>query len=88
MVKAHDYIHKLVRQQIFKARTHKRKDLLSNMKDKRNDYQLVFNITYHPYFTNLKDTMSFLYFLITPDQKHQRVYHRVPIIGFRRAMSF
>ena len=88
MVKEHDYIDKLVKPQIFKARTHKRKDLLSNMKDKRNDCQLVFNITYHQYFSNLKDTMSFLHFLLIPDQKHQRVYHKVPIIGFRRAISF
>ena len=57
------YSDKLVRQQILKACTHKRKDLLDNMKD----YQLVFNITYHPNFSKLKDTMSFLHFLVTPD---------------------
>ena len=81
------YSDKLVRQQILKARTHKRKDLLNNMKDKRNDYQLVFNITYYPYFSKLKDTMSFLHLLLTPDQEHQKVFHKVPIIGFRRAKS-
>ena len=57
------------------------------MKDKRNDYKLVFNITYHPNFSNLKDTMSFLHLLLTPDQEHQQVFHKVPIIGFRRAKS-
>ena len=76
------YSDKLVRQQILKARTRKRKDLLNNMKDKRNDYQLVFNITYHPNFSKLKDTMSFLHLLLTPDQEHQKVFHKVPIIGF------
>ena len=81
------YSDKLVRQQILKARTHKRKDLLNNMKDNRNDYQLVFNITYHPNFSKLKDTMSFLHLLLTPDQEHQKVFHKVPIIGFRRAKS-
>ena len=81
------YSDKLVRQQILKARTHKRKDLLNNMKDKRNDYQLVFNITYHPNFSKLKDTMSFLHLLLTPDQEHQKVFHKVPIIAFRRAKS-
>ena len=81
------YSDKLVRQQILKARTHKRKDLLNNMKDKRNDYQLVFNITYHPNFSKLKDTMSFLHLLLTPDQEHQKVFHKVPIIGFRRPKS-
>ena len=57
------------------------------MKDKRNAYQLVFNITYHPNFSNLKDAMSFLYLLLTPDQEHQQLFHKVPIIGFRRAKS-
>ena len=81
------YSDKLVRQQILKARTHKRKDLLNNMKDKRNDYQLVFNITYHSNFSKLKDTMSFLHLLFTPDQAHQNIFHKVAIIGFRRGKS-
>ena len=82
------YSDKLVRQQIFKARKQKRKDLLNNIKDKRNDYKLVFNITYHPNFSNLKDTMSFLHLLLTPDQQHQQVFLKVPIIGFRREKRY
>ena len=39
------------------------------MKDKRNDYKLVFKITYHPNFSNLKDTMSFQHLLLTPDKE-------------------
>ena len=62
-------------------------DLLNNMKNKRNDYQLVLNITYHPDFSNLKDTMSFLHFLLTPDQEYQKVFHKIPIIGLRRVKS-
>ena len=42
---------------------------------------------YHPNFSQLKHTMSFLYLLLTPDQAHQKVFHKVPIIGFRRAKS-
>ena len=76
------YSDKLVRKKILKARKKKKKGLLNNMKDKRNDYQLVFNITYHPNFSNLKDTMSFLHLLLTPDQEHLQVFHKVPIIGF------
>ena len=57
------------------------------MKDKRNDYPLVFNITYHPNSSNLKDTMSFLHLLLTSNQEHQKVFHKVSIIGFRRAKS-
>ena len=57
------------------------------MKDKRNNYKQVFNITFHPTFTNLKDAMSFLHLLLTSDQEHQKVFHKVPITGFRRAKS-
>ena len=57
------------------------------MKDKRNYYELVFNITYHPNFSNLKDTMSFLHLSLTPDQEQQQVFNKVPIIAFRRAKS-
>ena len=57
------------------------------MKDKRNGYKLVFNIIYHRRFSDLKDTMSFLDLLLTPDQGHQKVFHNVPIIGFRRTIS-
>ena len=52
------------------------------MKDQRNDYKLVFNITYYTDFSDLKDTMSFLHLLLTPDQEHLQVFHKVPIIGF------
>ena len=55
------------------------------MKDKRNDFKLVLNITYHSNVSNLKDTISFLHLLLTPDQEHQKVFHKVPIMGFQRA---
>ena len=31
--------------------------------------------------------MSYLHLLLTSDQEHQHVFHKVPIIGFRRAKS-
>ena len=45
----------------------------------------MFNIRYQPNFSNLKDAMSFLHLLLTPDQEHQQVFHKVPIIGLQRA---
>ena len=58
------------------------------MKHKTNDFKLVFIITYHPNLSNLKETMLFLHLLLTPDQEHQKVFHKVPTIGFRRAKKF
>ena len=81
------YIEKSVRRQILKSRKHTKKDLLNDMKDKRNDYKLVLNITNHPYLPNSKDKMSFLHLLLIPDQEHQQAFHKVPIISFRRAKS-
>ena len=54
------------------------------MNNKRNDYKLVLNITNYPNFFNLRDTMSFLHLLLIPDQEHQQVFGKVPIIVFRR----
>ena len=57
------------------------------MKEKRNDYKLVFSIIYHINFSNSKNTMSFLHLLLTQDQELQKVFHMVTIIGFQRAKS-
>ena len=65
------YSDRLVRQKILKSRKHKRKGLLNDMADKRNDNKLVFNITYHLNISILKDTMSFLHQLLLPHQEHQ-----------------
>ena len=54
-----------------KAHKYKRKDLLDDIKDKRNDYKLVFNMTHHPNFSNLKVTMLFLHLSYTLDLEHQ-----------------
>ena len=78
------YSDKLVRQKILKARKLKRKNLLNDMKNKRNYYKLFFNITYHPNLSNLKDNMPFLHLLLTPNQEHQKVFDKVFIFGFRR----
>ena len=57
------------------------------MKGKRNDYKLVFNISYHPNLSNLKDNMPSLHLLLRPDQEHQKVFHKVPIVGLWRLKS-
>ena len=56
-LKEQGYSDKFNRQQILKAHKHKEPDLFKNMKYTRNDYKLVFKITYHPNTSNLKDTM-------------------------------
>ena len=62
---------------ILKACKRKRKDLLNDMKDKRNGYKLVFNSIYNPNFSNFKDIMSFLHLVLTRDLEHQQVFYKV-----------
>ena len=46
------YSDKLVWKQILKARNFSRTELLNNRRKKENEYKLVLNITYHPFWLN------------------------------------
>ena len=52
-----------------------------------NKSRIAFNITYHPVFSKLKNVLSEIHLLLTPDREHGKVFEKVPIIGFRRAKS-
>ena len=52
-----------------------------------NKSRVIFNITYHPVFSKLKNLLSEIHLLLTPDREHGKVFEKVPIIGFRRAKS-
>ena len=71
------YSDKLVRQQIFKACRRKRQNLLDNMIKKVMIISKVFNIAYQPNCYNLKNTISFLHLLHTPDGKYEKAFHKV-----------
>ena len=75
------YSDKLVRRNAFKACKNKGKDLLNDMTDNRNDYQLLVIINYHLNISILKDIMPLLHLLLTPDHE----YEKVPITVFRIA---
>ena len=77
----------LVRGQILKARKFLRSEVLNKQKRMGNKSRIVFNITYHPVFSKLKNVLSEIHLLLTPDREHGKVFEKVPIIGFRRAKS-
>ena len=52
---------------------------------KKNEDNLVVDITYHPSLVLLKVIMTRIHLHLTPDSKHNMVFRDVPIIGFRRA---
>ena len=44
-------------------------------------------MTFHPVLSKLKNGLSEIHLLLTPDREHGKVFERIPIVGFRRAKS-
>ena len=49
--------------------------------------KLVFNITYYPIFSKLKNILSKIHLLLTSDREHSNVFENVSIIGFKKRKS-
>ena len=60
----------LVRKQILKARKFLRTELLNKQRKKQNEKKLVVNITCHPSVAMLKNLMTRIHLLLTPDNEH------------------
>ena len=89
-LKKRGYSDKLIRQEILKARKPKRDDLLfREQKDKKSrGRKLVFNLTYHPAFSQIKNILRDIHVLLTwANEEHKKVFSDIPIVGFRRAKS-
>ena len=87
LLKERGYSDKLVRGQIHKARKFSRSEVLNKQKRMGNKSRIVFNITYHPVFLKLKNVLSEIHLLLTPDREHGKVFENVPITGFIRAKT-
>ena len=86
-LKERGYSDKLVRGQILKARKFSRSEVLNKRKSVGNNNRFVFNITYHPMLPKLKNVLSEIQLLLTPDREHGKVFERIPIVEFRKAKS-
>ena len=71
-LKERGYSDKLVRGQILKARKFSRSEVLNKRKRVGNSSRFVFNITYHPVLSKLKNVLSGIHLLLTPDGEHGR----------------
>ena len=81
------YSAKLVRNQILRARKFKRDELLDRGPKETVVSKLIFNITYHPAFSKIKNVLSKIHLLLTPNKEHRSVFPEVPIVGFKRCKS-
>ena len=75
-LKNRGYNEKLVRQQILKTQKYKRTELLRSQREV-NKNKLVFNITYYPIFSKLKNILFKIHLLPTPDREHRKVFENV-----------
>ena len=76
-----------MRQQILKAWKYKRTELLRSQKEEVHKNKLVFNITYYPVFSKLKNILSKIHLLLTSDREHSKVFENIPIISFKKGKS-
>ena len=76
-----------MRQQILKDKKYKRTELLQSQREEVHKHNLAFNITYYPIFLKLKNILSKIHLLLTPDMEHSKVFENVPIVGFKKGKS-
>ena len=86
-LKERDFSDKLVREQILKARKFSRSEVLNKRKSVGNNNRFVSNIAYHPVLSKLKNVLSEIHLLLTPEKEHGKVFERISIVGFRRPKS-
>ena len=60
------------------------------MKEKKikTEQKLTFNITYYPFFQNIRNTLQEFHLLLAPDkEEHKEVFPNVPVIEFHHGKS-
>ena len=72
-LKERGYSDKLVRGQILKARKFSRSEVLNKRKSVGNNNRFVFNITYHPVRSKLKNILSGIHLLLTPGKNMEKI---------------
>ena len=77
------YSSKFVVKEKILARKITRNELLDKENSHGNDSKLTFNVTYYPMFRHLKSQLKELHVILACDEDHQKVFHEVPIIGFK-----
>ena len=77
----------MVRKQVLRAREHSRESLLEKVKSESDQKKLTFNITYCPVFQNVRNISQELHIPLTPDQEHKKVFHDIPVVGFRNSLK-
>ena len=79
---------KLKREQILSAWEHSRNDLLEREKQQISEKKkLTFNIAYYPAFQNVTSITEELHLILTPKNKHMKLFPNETVLGFRNGKS-
>ena len=81
------YSDKLVRKQVLRGRAFNRNFLLNKETNMSKSNIITLNITYHPAFARIRDILSKIHLLLTPNDEHRKVFPDIPLVGFKRAKS-
>ena len=80
------YSERMVRKEILRARAIPRDTLLGKVNNQKNN-KIMFNITYHPVFRNVKKILEEMHVILAPDDRHSEVFPDVSLIGFKNSKS-
>ena len=74
-------------QKILKATKHRRTELLYSQRVEVHKNKLEFSISYYPISFKLKNILSKIHLLLTPDTKHSKVFENILIMGLKKGKS-
>ena len=73
----------MVRKKILRARAIRRDALLEKVNNQEKQNKIIFNITYHPVFRDVKKILEKLHVILASNDGHKKVFPDVPMIGYK-----
>ena len=73
----------MVRKEILRARAILREALLEKVNIPEKQNKIIFNITYHPVFRDVRKILEELHAILAFDDRHKKVFPDVPMTGFK-----
>ena len=73
----------MVRKEILPARAFPRDVLLEKVNNHEKQNKIIFNMTCHPVFRDVRKISEELHVILASDDGHKKVFPDVPMIGFK-----
>ena len=73
----------MVRKEILPARAFPRDALLEKVNNHEKQNKIIFHMTCHPVFRDVRNILEELHAILASDDGHKEIFPDVPIIGFK-----